>query len=105
LTSGAVSYPAASGAREAVVSEATRQPDEAVARVLEAATRWFATLGYTPFPFQTTVWTAYARGESGLGVHLAGQGARLARAMPAAELVATLAREIEAARATSTALA
>lgn len=37
---------------------------------------------------------AKARGEHGFGAQWAGQGAPLARAMPAAELVATLAREM-----------
>ncbi len=37
---------------------------------------------------------AKAAGESGFGAHLAGQGAPLSRPMPAADLVATLAREI-----------
>jgi len=42
---------------------------------------------------------ARARGEPGFGALWAGQGAPLARAMPAAELVAELARELAAARA------
>ncbi|MEO8537313.1 MAG: ligase-associated DNA damage response DEXH box helicase [Betaproteobacteria bacterium] len=33
---------------------------------LTAARDWFAAQGFTPFPFQETVWAAYARGESGL---------------------------------------
>lgn len=41
---------------------------------------------------------AKARGEHGFGAQWAGQGAPLARAMPAAELVATLAAEWRAAR-------
>ncbi|MBW8813955.1 MAG: nitronate monooxygenase [Caulobacterales bacterium] len=41
---------------------------------------------------------AKARGEGGYGAQWAGQGAPLARAMPAGELVATLARELAAAR-------
>ncbi len=41
---------------------------------------------------------AAEKGEHGFGAHWAGQGAPLARPLPAAELVATLAREIEAAR-------
>nr|WP_269142522.1 nitronate monooxygenase [Acetobacter garciniae] len=41
---------------------------------------------------------AKARGEHGFGAQWAGQGAPLARAMPAAELVATLNREIHEAR-------
>ncbi|GAU86358.1 nitronate monooxygenase family protein [Bosea sp. BIWAKO-01] len=40
---------------------------------------------------------AKARGEHGFGAQWAGQGAPLARAMPAAELVATLLRELKAA--------
>lgn len=40
---------------------------------------------------------AKAAGETGYGAHWAGQGALLARALPAAELVATLAREMTAA--------
>ncbi len=39
---------------------------------------------------------AKATGEAGFGAHLAGQGAPLSRPMPAAELVATIAREIKA---------
>jgi nitronate monooxygenase len=42
---------------------------------------------------------ARAAGEGGFGAQWAGQGAPLARAMPAAELVATLAQELLAARA------
>ena len=42
---------------------------------------------------------AMARGEHGFGAQWAGQGAPLARALPAAELVATLARELRAAEA------
>ena len=42
---------------------------------------------------------AKARGEHGFGAHWAGQGAPLIRAMPAAELVAALAREIAEVRA------
>jgi nitronate monooxygenase len=40
---------------------------------------------------------AAARGDHGYGAQLAGQGAPLARALPAAELVATLVRELRAA--------
>jgi Dioxygenases related to 2-nitropropane dioxygenase len=40
---------------------------------------------------------AMARGEHGFGAQWAGQGAPLARALPAAELVATLASELRAA--------
>jgi nitronate monooxygenase len=42
---------------------------------------------------------ANARGENGFGAHWAGQGAPLVRTMPAAELVATLRRELERCRA------
>ncbi|MEJ0066330.1 MAG: nitronate monooxygenase [Caulobacteraceae bacterium] len=41
---------------------------------------------------------ARARGEGGFGAQWAGQGAPLARALPAAELVAALAEELQAAR-------
>jgi nitronate monooxygenase len=41
---------------------------------------------------------AKARGEHGFGAQWAGQGAPLARAMPAAELIATLRRELHEAR-------
>jgi nitronate monooxygenase len=41
---------------------------------------------------------AKAKGETGFAAQWAGQAARLARAMPAAELVATLARELAEAR-------
>jgi nitronate monooxygenase len=41
---------------------------------------------------------AKARGEGGFGAQWAGQGARSARAMPAADLVRTLAEELRAAR-------
>lgn len=44
---------------------------------------------------------AKAKGEFGYGAQWAGQGARLARAQPAAELVATLRSELEQARAQS----
>ena len=39
---------------------------------------------------------ARSRGEFGFGAQWAGQGAPLARAMPAAELIATLAAELAA---------
>jgi nitronate monooxygenase len=42
---------------------------------------------------------ARAKGEHGFGAHWAGQGAPLARALPAADLVATLAAELDACRA------
>lgn len=41
---------------------------------------------------------ARAKGHFGYGAHWAGQGAPLARAMPAADLIATLARELDSAR-------
>jgi nitronate monooxygenase len=44
---------------------------------------------------------ARARGEGGFGAQWAGQGAPLARALPAAELVAVLAEELAAARPSS----
>ena len=31
-----------------------------------AARAWFAAQGWTPFPFQEEVWSAFANGESGL---------------------------------------
>ena len=33
---------------------------------MDEARCWFAAQGYAPFPFQETVWAAYANGESGL---------------------------------------
>lgn len=39
-------------------------------RGVSAVEQWFATRGWTPFEFQRDVWSAYARGESGL-VHAA----------------------------------
>ncbi|HLZ84349.1 MAG TPA: nitronate monooxygenase [Caulobacteraceae bacterium] len=44
---------------------------------------------------------ARSKGEGGFGAQWAGQGAPLARAMPAADLVRTLAAELQAARAAS----
>ena len=45
---------------------------------LEAVEAWFASRGWTPFPFQREVWSAYLAGESGL-VHAAtGTGKTLA---------------------------
>ena len=52
-----------------MVTDASLAPATPIAqatRIASAATRWFATLGYTPFAFQHAVWNAYARGESGL---------------------------------------
>jgi ATP-dependent Lhr-like helicase len=39
---------------------------EQLANPLAPADGWFATRGWTPFPFQREVWQAYLRGESGL---------------------------------------
>jgi len=36
------------------------------ADAFDAARVWFATQGWSPFPFQEDVWSAFARGESGL---------------------------------------
>jgi ATP-dependent Lhr-like helicase len=45
---------------------------------MNAADRWFASKGWTPFAFQREVWAAYGRGESGL-IHAAtGTGKTLA---------------------------
>ena len=45
---------------------------------IDAAERWFAARGWTPFQFQKDVWSAYLRGESGL-IHAAtGTGKTLA---------------------------
>lgn len=44
---------------------------------------------------------AKAKGEHEYGTHWAGQGAPLARSLPAAELVAALASELNAARPSS----
>ena len=45
---------------------------------LERVDAWFASRGWTPFPFQREVWRAYLAGESGL-VHAAtGTGKTLA---------------------------
>lgn len=70
-------------------------------------TRWgeaHATLPRPGYPMvydagKALIAAAKAKGEWGYGAQWAGQGAPLARAMPAAELVATLARELEAAQA------
>jgi ATP-dependent Lhr-like helicase len=48
---------------------------------LAAARAWFATQGFTPFPFQEEVWSAYARGESGLVHAPTGMGKTLAAAI------------------------
>lgn len=37
---------------------------------------WFAARGWTPMPFQRTVWSAMARGESGLLHATTGAGDR-----------------------------
>jgi ATP-dependent Lhr-like helicase len=50
---------------------------------------WFASRGWTPFPFQREVWSAYARGESGLIHAPTGTGKTLAAFLgPAAEAIA-----------------
>jgi ATP-dependent helicase Lhr and Lhr-like helicase len=41
-------------------------PDDHLAPPLAPARAWFATQGWTAFPFQEEVWTAYLAGESGL---------------------------------------
>ena len=43
------------------------------------ARAWFAAQGFTPFAFQEEVWTAYARGESGLVHAPTGMGKTLRR--------------------------
>jgi ATP-dependent Lhr-like helicase len=45
------------------------------------ARAWFATQGFTPFPFQEEVWSAYLRGESGLVHAPTGMGKTLATAI------------------------
>ncbi len=45
------------------------------------ARTWFADLGFTPFPFQEDVWTAYAAGESGLVHAPTGMGKTFAAAV------------------------
>src|SRR5688500_1961618 len=46
--------------------------------MIEALAEWFTARGWSPFPFQREVWTAYLAGESGL-VHAAtGTGKTLA---------------------------
>ncbi len=54
-----------------------------------AARAWFATQGWTPFPFQEDVWAAYARGESGLVHAPTGMGKTFAAALPPMALGAT----------------
>src|SRR5688500_3429666 len=45
---------------------------------MNAAERWYAAKGWTPYVFQRVVWAAYSRGESGL-IHAAtGTGKTLA---------------------------
>jgi ATP-dependent Lhr-like helicase len=46
------------------------------------ARAWFAAQGYAPFPFQEEVWSAYARGESGLLHAPTGMGKTYAAVMP-----------------------
>jgi ATP-dependent Lhr-like helicase len=53
------------------LTEVPREVAEAPGRALasdrfDAVRAWFAAQGFTPFAFQETVWSAYARGESGL---------------------------------------
>jgi ATP-dependent Lhr-like helicase len=47
-----------------------------------AARAWFAARGMTPFHFQEDVWTAYARGQSGLVHAPTGMGKTLAAGLP-----------------------
>ncbi len=47
-----------------------------------AARAWFAARGMSPFPFQEEVWSAYARGGSGLVHAPTGMGKTLAVAVP-----------------------
>lgn len=65
-------------------------------------TEWGASNAHVPHPDYPIVYdagkalnaAAKAKGETGFGAQWAGQGAPLARAMPAAEMVATLVREM-----------
>ncbi len=41
-------------------------PDDRAAPLHDATRAWFASQGFTPFPFQEAVWAAHAAGESGL---------------------------------------
>ena len=49
---------------------------------LSSARAWFATQGWTPFPFQEEVWAAYASGMSGLVHAPTGMGKTYAAALP-----------------------
>jgi ATP-dependent Lhr-like helicase len=53
-----------------------------VADPFVAARSWFAAQGWTPFPFQDEVWTAYADGASGLVHAPTGMGKTFAAAVP-----------------------
>ena len=41
-------------------------PDDRAAPLHDATRAWFASQGFTPFPFHEAVWAAHAAGESGL---------------------------------------
>src|SRR5687767_7827833 len=61
------------------VTTRPRQSDlPTTGEAIDRVERWFASRGWTPFPFQREVWRAYLGGESGL-VHAAtGTGKTLA---------------------------
>ncbi len=48
----------------------------------DPARAWFATQGWSPFPFQEEVWSAFAHGESGLLHAPTGMGKTYAAWMP-----------------------
>ena len=54
------------------------------ADVYAGARAWFAAQGWSPFPFQEEVWSAFARGESGLLHAPTGMGKTLRRGDSAA---------------------
>jgi ATP-dependent Lhr-like helicase len=66
LTSQASSSAPAVAEGEWANDGGAQRRDQPALRIADRAAAWFATLGYTPFPFQHAVWSAYARGESGL---------------------------------------
>jgi ATP-dependent helicase Lhr and Lhr-like helicase len=66
LTSHAFTEAAATAIADGNAAPVLSGADASAVRITAAATAWFATLGYTPFRFQQAVWTAYARGRSGL---------------------------------------
>jgi ATP-dependent Lhr-like helicase len=66
LTSDAVNGATPRAADEPSAGASHCAAENRAATIDAAAGRWFGTLGYTPFPFQREVWSAYARGESGL---------------------------------------